>query len=142
MSREIKFRAWDKEQECLLSWGELMDVRYNERWFVDNTDKNYINCIFNDSDYVLEQYTGIRDINGEEVYEGDIIIFNNSEIGGGITKGEVIWNTDLTLCGLGWHLWVFETNIPKHHSGFMGMDWLGIVEVVGNIHKNPELLEE
>jgi len=71
--REIKFRAWNKGQNCLMPWDQLMDVRYNERWFLDNMDKNYINCIFTDSEYILMQYTGLKDKNGVEVYEGDIL---------------------------------------------------------------------
>ncbi len=88
------------------------------------------------------QYIGLNDTQGEPVFQGDIIIFDNTNIGGGVTKGEVIWNEDLTLVGLGWHLWVIETNINNCHAGFMGMDWLGKITIESNIHENPGLLAE
>ncbi len=80
------------------------------------------------------QYIGLDDVEDKQVFQGDIITFDAKNIGGGFTKGEVIWNCDLTLSGLGWHLWVMETDIPNCHSGFMCMDWFGKITVVGNIH--------
>ena len=62
MNREIKFRVWNKDQEYMMSWEQLINIQYNE-----------INCIFSDTGYILMQLTGLKDSTGKEIYEGDIL---------------------------------------------------------------------
>ena len=59
--REIKFRAWNHrrkkmESVCDLYW-------FEENWVRENGD----------NDYILMQYTGLKDANGVEIYEGDVL---------------------------------------------------------------------
>jgi len=122
--REIKFMAWNTRRKEM----EMIDDLY---WFEENQ------CHHNgDNDYVLQQYTGLKDKNGVEIYEGDKIIFDNSDIGGQRYKGIVEWNTDPTLDGLCFGLFI----PPKFEgkSGWLSCDFLGELEVVGNIFEGVD----
>ena len=66
MKREIKFRAWDTVEEIM-----VIPEKINNP--VDSDGPEEINC------FVLMQFTGLKDKNGIEIYEGDIISIDNSE---------------------------------------------------------------
>jgi uncharacterized phage protein (TIGR01671 family) len=85
---------------------------------------------------VIQQWTGLLDCNGKEIYEGDIVHFDDSQTAVKPTIGlaEVIWCSDLSLSnGPQWGLWYIGKK-----SGFSPY-MLGRIEVIGNIFDNPEL---
>jgi hypothetical protein len=118
--REVKFRAWIHKLNC---WADEVVVSCIANvWGYIGFDSNgipYYNCD-------LEQYTGLTDKNGKEIYEGDIIISKNI-----VKKGaEVKWDV------YGWSIgscWPFS----DYESSYGSFDF----EVIGNIHENPELLK-
>lgn len=119
---ELKFRTWDKEHLFMRSWENLLNIIYNERWFKDNQDKNYISCLFNDSDHELEQYTGMKDINGKEIYVNDTIIgvLKNKSV-----KGVVIF----TDCAF---------KLSFHSNNSLNTCYLSKLlhpKIIGNIHE-------
>ncbi len=121
--REIKFRAWDKDYKKMISVDEidlfLKQIRY---W----KEKDEEPITLNKGDYELMQFTGLKDKNGKEIYEGDIIRLNNdNEIIGEITfeKGCFVY---LEKIG--------DSEALNHFKEKQ-------FEIIGNKFENPELLK-
>ena len=77
----------------------------------------------------IGEYTGIKDSNGVKIYEGDIV----SDTSGLFIRAQVRWHNENLAWGL---LTLGNSNYSLAHAG--AFDTL---EVIGNIHDNPELLE-
>ena len=128
MSREIKFRAWDKHHRRMFN---IQRMTWNEGIPVEGEM------------FELMQYTGLRDKNGKEIYEGDILrVWWNSvdgkDIGGvGIVcfgnhnaTGEDYYSNPSYGWYIDWNGTYSLVNIP------------GEIEVIGNIYENPNLIKE
>lgn len=124
--RKIKFRAWNKDTKEM-----LYENFGGGRLDCDLNDSLYSLCSKN-SDYILMQYTGIKDKNGKEIYEGDIVMAEDRHLNLRSTpiKGEIRFGDG----------WFYITN--KEKTLAFNMVWIGngFGEVLGNIYENPELL--
>lgn len=127
MTREIKFRAWDKDKKRMFDSGasKVESVGFNYPWgfFTGNNDIE------------IMQYTGLQDRNGKEIYESDLLTFGDKKrytvdwFSGGFVY-RVLEKDDE---------WAYaEKNDPREPIGKIPN---GLVEIIGNIYENPELLQ-
>ena len=128
--REIKFRAWDKK--CIEVYGTGMS--YGEPEYFDDMLAFRFNHFESDnpSEIIYEQFTGLCDKNGKEIYEGDIIQDSTFKDRGSYIMA-VEWEKEaasfvLTRNGWAFRHYFYESSNPDD------------CEVIGNIHENPELL--
>lgn len=127
--REIKFRAWNKVGKFYVN--DVQDA-YDGTGPDDPFD-NFGDAL-DDDNYVVEQFTGLTDVNGKEIYEGDIVHGYDQEpdrddgyVGSSVID-VVNFENGAFWIGDSWYKVMVMT--PP------------IVEVIGNVHTNPELLEE
>jgi uncharacterized phage protein (TIGR01671 family) len=123
MSREIKFRAWDGEKYLHHSGG-----KFDREWIYLKIEGGIWSKWGNFASYtknlVLQQYTGLKDKNGKEIYEGDILHVTYHNI-----KAEVLYDDRFCL---------FKLSAANSLSFYV--EACAYLEVIGNIFENPELL--
>jgi hypothetical protein len=150
MNREIKFRAWDGSQMQYLKDEQFWLIGRSGYFEMQDHRAEYFDTIESDNGHkdlaildnvstrnaVLLQYTGLKDKNGVEIYEGDLIDILWS--GGERTLNKVYW------CDK-WLIWCY-THLRTEPTGNPLGELLDCpptgIEVIGNIYQNPELVAE
>lgn len=126
--KKIKFRAWDTEKKEMV---EVLSMSFNddEIHLMDKECRIWTTV----KDYIAipMQYTGLRDKNGIEIYEGDIILAGHYK-----WKCKVVWDEECArFIGL-----TNEEDVKIVYVDMKDRNHESAVEVIGNIYENPELL--
>lgn len=132
--REIKFRAWDTKTKKMIFTGfhiigevTCFELIYRYCWENKEEDEPTLGRL---NDIELMQYVGLKDCKDVEIYEGDLLRFNNDY---SVPPSEVRW-------------WVYEwvsfrySTTDKNHWYRNSLRQYASSEVIGNIYENPELL--
>lgn len=122
--RTIKFRAW---------YGKSMEYDVQDVWSVHGRSFGHI---LQDRGTTVMQYTGLDDKNGQEIYEGDVVLAKEY-IKGGVASRRKRW------------IIVWDPHYATGWSGERKGEYTTIIdstletepEVIGNIYENPELLK-
>lgn len=134
MKREIKFRAYSSHNRKMYPVSNIEWDADGCMWVTADDGKNGIELI--DDEAHLMQFTGLKDKNGREIYEGDVVKYTAWHDGkpAGAIQGGVVYDGDLGMASF---------NIRLDHDGEIDRAVLPAigVEVIGNVHENPELLE-
>lgn len=148
MERKIKFRGKTiNGNEWIygptISQGTIK--RKANKWFMEVGENKWKGLQPN----TLGQYTGLKDKNGKEIYEGDIV--KNKEVGGygmvyiGVVKyyeEDCRFGIDLTATNKFTKRCLFTVGKCSFNDGHCTIEYYNEYEVLGNIHDNPELLKD
>jgi uncharacterized phage protein (TIGR01671 family) len=128
MTREIKFRAWDYAYDKMVMFPSLFELfdKYEHE----------------PSRFVLQQFTGLLDKNGKEIFEGDIVYYNQGLSMGGVNS---LGKYEIPRLMDGTRVVVWKDKGFEWDGSFAGLMFCkggeDKFEVIGNIYENPELLK-
>lgn len=134
MTREIKFRAWHK------NWGSFANLTEDSDFMAGFNEEGRIYIINNgypdekNRDFIIQQWTGFQDSKGKEIYEGDILQFNNDSS----VVRLVVFHQPIGGFGLKYEEKperILPIIVP------LTIERVLAYKVVGNKFENPELLE-
>ena len=123
--REIKFRAWDKEDERMVytDWGSFRN------WYNESIGGKVVVNRGRDGEKLRMsepmQFTGLHDKNGKEIWEGDVVRTTSPSDALTFRVGIIEYREGYFSVG-GWYPWTRNAEA---------------CEVLGNIYENPELLK-
>lgn len=131
--KELKLRAWSIEHKCYV---DVWEITFGDEGLPGVLSFEYNGLLHQEPvhNFVIEQYTGLKDKNGKEIYEGDTL-------GDMWRDGYIAWCDKCKQ--LQYHILTHEC------MACLGdVQWYELVndngklEVVGNVHENADLLEK
>ncbi len=158
MNDRFKFRAWDSNTNQMLYMNQQYGLSPQYQINDDSWTRFWESLARCSERFDLMQYTGLKDSNDREIYEGDIILLPKFEWDDPVPGGYYKKNTDIYFT-LVWDTaqWGYRIDIINRPKGLWGtsmtvvfnltggykhMGYSDSIKVVGNIYENPELLKQ
>lgn len=132
MSREIKFRCWNGKKMLRVDElvidpdGKASCYGFDTKWEDGDDPRKWV------SDGIFMQYTGLKDRNGKEIYEGDIVRCDKAEW----YRSEILFGKDISSLPEYQEVVTFDYELLNMRKNDYENHWV----VVGNVYENPELL--
>ena len=130
----LKYRAWLKQYDVMVDDVTDMTFKEGNLEFIGRRTSNGVSLQYCAYDINLMQSTGLKDKNGKEIFEGDILAIDTDEE---IVNVNIFWDSKHAL-------FMFESKKynEKDLLAELAEDNTYPFEIAGNIYENPELLEE
>ena len=134
--RQRKFRAWDKKSKKMLMDGFIIYYTVVAIKYINNRYPSV-------DDLIVMDWTGKKDISGKDIWESDIVEYDD------ICSDDYILETGKGIRGIITYIQdrcqLMPQDIKENHKGghyISHWDFIDNIKVIGNIHKNPKLLEQ
>jgi uncharacterized phage protein (TIGR01671 family) len=144
--REIKCRAWDTDNKKMItpSGRQALVACCSVIEHLENQPVSgglYQTKIIRSFNGVLLEYTGLKDKNGKEIYDGDVVKIHNLQTEWKHGEPEIDWR----ILAVEWnqYTWAFNNSVcyrPLSNYDLKTLEDYDI-EIIGNVHENPELLD-
>ena len=133
--REIKFRAWDKVSLLMYNWDDIYSIHRTLQNDISVTCSLANGASYKPGSFELMQYTGLKDKNGVEIYEKDVVSYSEHYIGDhrySAGRGVVEFdNGSFFINESEFSPELCREEIENEH-----------IEIIGNVFENPELVDK
>ena len=117
MSRVLKFRVWEIDDKC---WGNLA--------YLECCGPTLTHLLYSEEPekYIIEQCSGLKDSQGQEIYEGDFVEWKEESL-----TGSIQWSQEDVA---------FVLNLSGNSGALLNPEYASRYTIIGNIHENSNLL--